>query len=403
MAAHGESVRSGDAVRVTIVSLLSILVLAGNAGRVSTAEEINWQKARELYRKSRSGESLTSEEQEYLDRAKKARKQRGRQAPAESPTQGNESTGMVPLTDMAAGDEYKGEDGGLYAGESNVPPENQLNLALEAGGKIKPLDAEGNPDPGGKIALISIGMSNTTQEFSAFMKLAANDPEMSDYVVLVDGAQGGRDAHDWSHPEERKRPDRPSPWDVLPERLEAAGVSNAQIQVAWIKHARRQPESLGEYPKHAEALAEDIDLTVGRLKELFPNLRIAYLAGRTYADYAKSTLNPEPYAYESAFAVRSVILDQINGKESLNCDPKKGPVVVPVLLWGPYLWADGAKGREVDDLVWTREDFGGDGTHLTEQGRKKVAELLLGFFKTDPTAKGWFAAENTDESNSISK
>ena len=75
-------------------------------------------------------------------------------------------------------------------------------------------------------------------------------------------------------------------------------------------------------------------------------------------------LNPEPYAYESAFAVRSLILAQIGKKDpALNYDADKGPVKSPILLWGPYLWADGVKGREGDALVYKREDLGGDGTH----------------------------------------
>jgi lysophospholipase L1-like esterase len=61
-----------------------------------------------------------------------------------------------------------------------------------------------------------------------------------------------------------------------------------------------------------------------------------------------------------------------------------------VALWGPYLWADGTKGRAAGDLVYKREDLGGDGTHPSQSGRQKVAELLLRFFKADPYAKGWF-------------
>ncbi len=126
------------------------------------------------------------------------------------------------------------------------------------------------------------------------------------------------------------------------------------------------------------------------LKERFPNLRIAYLSSRIYAGYAKSTLNPEPYAYESAFVVRWLIQDQINGEPSLNYDADKGPVKSPLLLWGPYLWADGEKGRKIDGLVWKPEDLAGDGTHPSDSGRRKVAERLLDFVKTDSTASGWF-------------
>ena len=67
----------------------------------------------------------------------------------------------------------------------------------------------------------------------------------------------------------------------------------------------------------------------------------------------------------------------------------KGTVKAPVLLWGPYLWADGTKGRK-DGFVWQQADFGPDGTHPSPSGRRKVADMLLRFFKTDSTAKGWF-------------
>jgi lysophospholipase L1-like esterase len=65
----------------------------------------------------------------------------------------------------------------------------------------------------------------------------------------------------------------------------------------------------------------------------------------------------------------------------------------PLLLWGPYLWADGEKGRKIDHLVWKPEDLAGDGTHPSDSGRRKVAGLLLGFMKTDPTAKMWFVRQ----------
>ena len=118
------------------------------------------------------------------------------------------------------------------------------------------------------------------------------------------------------------------------------------------------------------------------LHQEFPNLRIAYLSSRIYAGLATTPLNPEPYAYESAFAVRWVIRDQISGKPELNCDPARGEVKSPLVLWGPYLWADGIKPRKADGLVWTKQDLSPrDGTHPAmarrrEQGREAAANLL---------------------------
>jgi hypothetical protein len=59
-------------------------------------------------------------------------------------------------------------------------------------------------------------------------------------------------------------------------------------------------------------------------------------------------------------------------------------------LWGPYLWADGIIPRKSDKLVWERKDLSADGVHPSKRGGEKVANLLLGFFKTDAGAKGWF-------------
>jgi hypothetical protein len=167
-------------------------------------------------------------------------------------------------------------------------------------------------------------------------------------------------------------------------------VSAKQVQVAWIKQARANSAALGEFPRHTEALKDDLAVIVRRLKGHFPNLRFAYLSSRIYAGYAATPLNPEPYAYESAFSVRWLIRDQIEGKSDLNPDASKGPVTAPLLMWGPYLWADGVKGRKVDALRWERGDLAGDGTHPSESGQRKVAALLLKFFETDPTASGWF-------------
>ncbi len=88
--------------------------------------------------------------------------------------------------------------------------------------------------------------------------------------------------------------------------------------------------------------------------------------------------------------VRWLIQDQVKGDPTRNFDPAKGKVRSPLLLWGPYLWADGEKGRKAGDLVWRPEDLGPDGTHPSDSGRRKVAQLLLRFMKNDPTARLWF-------------
>ena len=303
------------------------------------------------------------------------------------------STGLVPLTDLPADDRYKGEDGGLYGEGRNEPPEAHLKLALAVAGEVRPLDVLGQPADDGAVVMVSIGMSNTTQSFARFVELAEQDAAKSPCLRLADGAQNGRDGLDWALADYWF--DSPAtapwhPWTRLAARLAAVPVTPLQVQVAWIKLARKTPERLGDFPAHARVLHADYALTVLRLKRTFPNLRLAYLSSRTYAGYATTRLNPEPYAYEGAFPVRWLILDQIRGRPELNPDPARGRVQAPVLLWGPYLWADGLAPRRGDGLTWEAGDMEADGTHPSTAGRQQVAELLLRFCHTDPTARGWY-------------
>jgi hypothetical protein len=168
------------------------------------------------------------------------------------------------------------------------------------------------------------------------------------------------------------------------------------VQVLWMKHACKGPGGLGEFPKHADELKALWIDSLRIAKQRFPNVRIAYLSSRIYAGYATRVLNPEPYAYEGAFAVRGIIQGQIKGDKALNYDIAKGEVNSPLVLWGPYLWADGITPRKSDGLIWKREDFAGDGTHPSvSSGRDKVAKMLLAFVKTSPFAKSWFIKGGT--------
>jgi hypothetical protein len=54
--------------------------------------------------------------------------------------------------------------------------------------------------------------------------------------------------------------------------------------------------------------------------------------------------------------MRWLIQDQIAGQPELNYDPARGAVKSPLLLWGPYLWADGEMPRKADGLTYLLED-----------------------------------------------
>jgi hypothetical protein len=298
--------------------------------------------------------------------------------------EGKPSVGIKPLTDMTAQDTYKGEDGGLYGGGRNDLPPALVAVARSETAKIVPLDEKGKPAVDGKIAVVSLSMSNATMEYSTFKRMADTDPRKSPFVTIVDCAQGGQAMAQWGDPKGRA-------WTEADRRLASAGVSPEQVQVVWVKLANVRPT--GALAEHGTKLQKDTTVLLQNARERFSNLRIAYLSGRIYGGWANTPLNPEPYAHESNIVVRWLIQDQMKGSSELNFDPAKGTVKSPLVLWGPYLWADGTTPRRSDGLVWERQDLAGDGTHPSDSGRRKVAQMLLKFFMEDPLASTWYTKQ----------
>jgi hypothetical protein len=174
------------------------------------------------------------------------------------------------------------------------------------------------------------------------------------------------------------------------ERLAAAGVTRKQVQAGWVLQANAGP--FRPFPAEARELQDNLVETLHNMQDRFPNLKITYLSSLTYAGYATSPLNPEPFAYEGGFSVKWLIADQIAGKPELNYDPAKGQVRAPWVAWGPYVWADGMKPNK-DGLSYSIDDYGeADRTHPSASGRMKVAKRLLAFLKSDSTSRSWFLA-----------
>ncbi len=344
-----------------------------------SGESIDFNKARSIFQKQSVGTKLTQEEIHYLERAKAARKEGQGQPKNSRIISGKDKIGLKPLNEMSDQDKYFGQDGGLYGNGKNFPPEAHRKSAQAAISRLKPRNNAGDFDEKGTIGFVSISMSNATQEFSMFKQLADADPSKSKLVKIIDCAQGGQAMAEWVDPKGR-------PWMEAEKRLSTSGVNPNQIQVAWIKLANKGPN--GDLKEHGEKLEKDTLAVIQNAKTKFPNLQLAYLSSRIYGGYSTGALNPEPYAYESAFPVRWLIQRQIKGDESLSFEGTKA--LSPVLLWGPYLWADGVTPRQSDKLVYNREDLAADGTHPSQAGRQKVANVMLEFFKNDPLAKSWF-------------
>ena len=295
------------------------------------------------------------------------------------------STGNTPLIDLDS-DLYLGlHSGGLYPDASNEVPRRHQRAAERAAAEIEPLDRFGQPDSErGQIVLASIGMSNSKLEFESFLEQAASEPTRNPRVQLFNAAQGGAPAADWVDPFGEA-------WNNAVRFLERAGLTAQQVQVVWVKQAERQPALLGPFPTHVQIHQANLEHLARAMLIRFPNVKLAFFSSRTraYTD-DPATTSPEPYAYESSFAVKWMIEKQIQHDPDLNASPRRGEVVAPLLLWGPYLWVDGMSPRS-DGLVWlcsdtSRDDF----THPSASGQQKVGAQLLDFFKSDPAAAPWF-------------
>lgn len=312
----------------------------------------------------------------------------------------------VALTDLGTGC-YLSYAGGLYPNGVNALSGAHLSAGVESARRVRPLDVNGMASVTGKYVLLSIGMSNTTMEFCtddnppprcetpSFMAAAAADPSVNkSSLAIVNGAMGGRTAPAWasaSSPEYDR---------VRDSWLTPLGLSERQVQIVWVKVANRYPTvSLPSADADAYLLVQQLGEINRALKARYPNLQQVFVSSRVYGGYSEITLNPEPYAYESAFGAKWAIEAQMNEMQTGAIDARAGRLSYTSgsaawMAWGPYLWADGTRPRS-DGLMWIRSDFAPDGVHPAAAARQKVASMLLSFFKTSPATSCWFLARTT--------
>ena len=284
----------------------------------------------------------------------------------------------IPLPDLKG--TYQGLDGGLYGGGSNTPPASQAALGNQAAAKVVPLDAQGRPSPHGWVGMLAIGQSTTRLIFEPFQRMQKDLTNRSPALTLVNGAQNGMVLQNWASDS--------GPWKVALHDVHQAGLSPKQVEVVWLETAEIRAWIYGDLQARISHTVSDLGHVLRKVKDYFPNARIVFLTSRPYGGYAPTAIDPEPYAYESGFSVRTAIQRQIAGASGFNADPANGRVVAPVALWGPYDWANGSTPSSTG-LAWYPTDFS-DGVHPNLDGSLKAAGTLQNFFTTDPRAKGWF-------------
>jgi len=279
---------------------------------------------------------------------------------------------LVALPDLGTGT-YLGFEGGLYPNGQNTPPPAQLSTAL---GYAQNIAAGQSP-----YVMISVGVSITRTIWDEFEPMEQVDPVLNSNLVLVNAAIDGTNSPDWTSPSS-------GTWLTITNYyLPYQNVNANQVVAAWIMMPHSNQS--GVYPNDMQNQENDLIAILQNLHTYFPNLQLAYVSSLHYGGYQPSNSYPETYAYEFGLAVQNVIADQLNGNPALNNNPANGPVMAPLLLWGPYMWSNGLQGRN-DGLTWDCQDVTSDGLHPSSIGRNKAAGLLSTFFKSDPTVTPWF-------------
>ena len=238
----------------------------------------------------------------------------------------------------------------------------------------------------GKIGLMSVGMSALFDTWLTFTTDVQADPTVNPRLVLVAGAQPRAYAKNFASANDGF-------WNpIFQNFLPEAGITAAQVQVVYIKDI--DPTPAGTFPQDMANLQSEYESIVQNVFAKFPNVKLAYFGGSVYTGYSNglSNIDNEPWAYESGFAVKWAILDQINGKPALNWNPARGTVKAPWMSWGAYPWANGLLARS-DGTTWACPDIKYDGFHPSDPyGREKESNLMINFFKSDPTTTPWFLA-----------
>ena len=110
----------------------------------------------------------------------------------------------IPINDLGTGLCRNQFQGGLYPNGLNMAPAAHAAAGAARAATIQPRNTAGVLDPNGKYGLISIGYSNSTQEFCSqnsaapcnpwtFMgQAAANTDVNHSTLAIVNGAMGGQ-------------------------------------------------------------------------------------------------------------------------------------------------------------------------------------------------------------------
>jgi hypothetical protein len=283
----------------------------------------------------------------------------------------------VPLVDMGDSTLYLGVAGGLYLNGLNDIPASHL--------AIRPALDMSVP-----LVLMSTGYSNVNHAFCDNQSGNVGPQNCASFsfiakargttaTLIVNAAQGGRPIDDWDEASD-------GTWHVAESALVAHGLTRDDVQIIYASHASKNPSGAGPAGAAVAEIAAQYAAHVRLLHVEYPNVKLCYWGTRTRS--VGANISPEPYAYETAYAVKRLIDAQIVQMRDGTIDPALGDLslaVAPWLAWATYEWAE-ATPRKYDGVSMPNSYLGSDGAHMNNTGRSWQADLLFDFF----SAQDWW-------------
>lgn len=274
------------------------------------------------------------------------------------------------LKPFTSGEAYLGSETGLYPGGKIEMPAAHRKAGERLAAQIQPLDAQGKPDPKGRILALAMGHSNCKMYMGALIKkLAEQKNELKPQFELVSCAVGGNQL-----PEISGNYDGPV-WLNMKKATERPGCSNLQVQALFVHttwhgagNGKRSPPE--EFPAEMKKMQAALQAVLQKCATLYPNLKIAFVT----CDGLRHFTGFEPHVWREAFAFKWLIENQIKGEAGTEFEGEKRKI--PWLEWGPYIW----------DNTWDRSYFS-DGVHPAQKAQDIVIDKYWKHLTEDSVAR----------------
>ncbi|MCB1716173.1 MAG: hypothetical protein KDK05_13690 [Candidatus Competibacteraceae bacterium] len=270
-------------------------------------------------------------------------------------------TTPIPLTQLGP-DTYYGQQGGLYPGGANEPP---AAYAAELDAVAATLAADN------KVVVLTLGMSmqqNATNGFLTAGYASGTTPAgtaVNPNFLMLNGAIGSKQQN-WTDPNN-------SVWNRGTQVLGSVGLNAAAVDVVFYYNAWAGPSS-EPFPQHAQTMLASLEVTMGIIRDKYPNAQMILVTNRHYA-LSPTSKHPEPYAYEEGFSWKWLVENRIN------CTANCGPVIA----WLANQWVPGWASHP--------EYYIEDGLHLSPGpggGQWASAELWYEAMSTTSYIAPWY-------------